>query len=137
MTHPHPDFFARPESRKQITGIIDDKLSRAELTLNGSRYYPVTKLQEHSHAIANAHERHGDVEHTGIEHRRPFSIHTGRSTRENNPLRPHLLDTLKREIIRMNLAIDLRLAHPSRDQLCVLTAKVENENHKEPLAISS
>src|SRR5262249_50335049 len=123
------------EPGKQVAGIVDDELGRAELTAVGSRHHPVAELQEHAHAVANPQERHGHVEHPRVEHRRPLGVHTGRPPGEDDPPRAQLADTVEREVVRVDLAIDLRLAHPPGDQLRVLAAEVEDENHTDgPLA---
>jgi hypothetical protein len=42
-----------------------------------------------------------------------------------------LADAVERHVVGMNFAIDVRFPHPAGDQLRVLAAKVENENHSQ------
>ena len=42
------------------------------------------------------------------------------------------LDALGRQGVRMDLAVDVRLAHPARDQLRVLTPEIEDNDHLFP-----
>src|SRR5690349_21481301 len=79
----------------------------------------------------------------------PWLIHTGsfsprpakmplftssrRSAGQNNSGGIFALDLGQRRSKRQDFTIHLRLAHPPRDQLCVLAAEVENDDHYLPM----
>src|SRR5262249_14126354 len=44
MTHPYPGFLPGQESSEQVTGILDNKLGRAELAPVGLCHHPVSQL---------------------------------------------------------------------------------------------
>src|SRR5262245_48478901 len=129
MTHPHPCFRTSTKTGKQVAVIVHYELCGTKLSLISLANDTASKLVQYVHAITNPQEWHGDVQHSHVEHRCSFGIHTGRSPGENNPFRIQLTDPVKRHIVRMNFAIDMRFAHTASDQLSVLAAKIENENH--------
>ena len=42
----------------------------------------------------------------------------------------HRADLFDREIVRMNFAVDVRLAHAAGDELRVLAAEIQNQDHE-------
>ena len=87
------------------------------------------KLMQDIHAITDAEKRDGYVEHGSIDNGRSSVIHTGRATGQNDALRAHLPNALKRDIVRMDFVVDVCFTNASGDELGVLTAEIKNENH--------
>ena len=79
-------------------------------------------------AVTDAEQRNAGVVDRGIDRRRAVDVHRRRTAREDDRLRlarEHLGD---RHRARDDLAVDVRLADPARDQLRVLRPEVDDEN---------
>ncbi len=80
------------------------------------------------HAVTDAEHRHALRPHGG---RRTWRVAFGdavRAAREHDALRREPADERIVDVVRMNLAVHVRLAQPARDQLRVLRAEVENQD---------
>ncbi len=80
------------------------------------------------HAVADAEHRHAGTPHGA---RRPRRVAVGdavRSARQDDALRRERVDEGIVDVERMDLAIDVQLAQPARDQLRVLRAEIENQD---------
>ena len=64
----------------------------------------------------------------GRRQRRVLVEHRGRPAGQDHAFRPHRREGLVRLLERHDLAIDLLLAHPPRDQLGHLRAEIDDEN---------
>ena len=60
---------------------------------------------------------------------RLFAIYAAWPSRKNNSLWIHFLDLVHAYIIRMNLTIHIAFPYPSGNQLIVLSAKIQYDNH--------
>src|SRR5581483_9661359 len=84
---------------------------------------------QHAHAVADAEERHRQLEQFSGDLRRVFLIHARRTAGENDSLRPERADFFQRQIERADLAINLGLANAASDELRVLGTEIEDEDH--------
>ncbi len=92
-------------------------------------FYRATQLLRHGlHPVADAEHRNAKLEHH--LRRAPFLclVYGIRPTRENDSLRIEVTHELLGDIERMELAIDLLLTHPTRDELGYLRTEIEDEN---------
>src|SRR5688500_13731250 len=80
------------------------------------------------HAVADAEDGHIELEQFLSNQRRLAIVHTGRSSREDNALRPVGLNAREGSRIGKNLGIDVGLSDTAGYQLGVLGAEVEDEN---------
>src|SRR5215470_15814493 len=88
-----------------------------------------TELLGHGlHAVADAEDRHAEIPHRLPDARRPAVIDGSRTAREDDATRGELADESVGNVVRMELAVDVRLAHATRDQLGVLCAEIEDED---------
>ena len=62
--------------------------------------------------------------------RRVGLVKAGRAAGQDDAARMQRANLLEREVIRMYLAIDLGLAHAAGDELRVLTAEIQDEDHE-------
>ena len=103
-------------------------LGVAELAMR-ARLDLAAELHRHrEHAVADA--EHGNAE---LEHRvgrAQLVLLVGRSVaaRQDDPLRRELADERIADVVRMDLAVHVRLAHAPRDQLRDLRAEVEDQD---------
>jgi hypothetical protein len=81
------------------------------------------------HPVTNAEDRDVDPVIKVGSHARSVRIgHTRRTSRKYYTLWPPCIDRLGRQVKRMYLAIDALLAHAPCDQLCILRAKIEDDD---------
>ena len=79
-------------------------------------------------AVADAEHRHaGVIDRLGRE-RRVLVEHRSRPARQDHRLRLHRAEGFLRLLERHDLAIDLFLAHPARDQLGDLRAEIDDQD---------
>ena len=78
-------------------------------------------------SIANAKNRHTQLENTGINFWSFFSIYAVWSTCKNYTFRIFRFDLFKRIGIRNNLAVNSAFSNSSGNQLIVLAAEVNNQ----------
>ncbi len=79
-------------------------------------------------AVTDTEERHARVVHRSVDVGRAGHVHRGRTTRQDDRPRlacQHLRD---RHRARNDLAVDVQLAHTTRDQLRVLRPEVDDED---------
>ncbi len=91
--------------------------------------YRSAKLRGHGlHAVADAKHRNPQLEHFRRRHRRFSGGDRLRTTGEDDTGRAITLEPLVRVVIGKDFAIDARFTYPTRNQLGVLGAKVENQD---------
>ncbi len=100
----------------------------AELA-HAARLDRAAELRRHRlHAVADAEHRHALRPHGGRRARRVAVGHAVRAAREHDALRREAADEIVADVVRMDLAVDVRLAQAARDQLRVLRAEVEDQD---------
>ena len=86
-------------------------------------------LRDHVQAVTDSEHRTAKIEHLVGDIRRILLVETGRSAGKNYPARIHRADFFGREVERMDFAIHVGFAHAARNQLRVLAAEIENQDH--------
>src|SRR6185503_8579628 len=88
------------------------------------------ELRNELHAVADPEDGHAEVEDLGVSGGGAGVGHGARSTREDDPFRLKLAyeGQVGTTGGRVNLAVDVRLADPPRDELGELRAVVEDED---------
>ena len=86
-------------------------------------------LRHGLHAVADAEHRHAELEHR-VRARVPVaSSYADMWLPERMmPFGAEVADELVGDVVRMDLAVDVRFAHAARDQLRVLRAEIEDED---------
>ena len=134
----HPDLLAGadlpyPVEQDAIVFYIDK--GTPELAMVGGFDTPAKLVAHGLLAVADAQHRKAGVENKLRCPWRFLGDHGGRSAREDIGLGPERLDLLDRCVEGHDFAIDTSFADTARDQLCDLTAEIENENtigHRAP-----
>ena len=80
------------------------------------------------HAIANTEHRHTQLEHRLRRARRAALVHRVMAAGQDDGARRELAHERVGNVVRMDLAVDVRFAHAARDELRVLRAEVEDQN---------
>jgi hypothetical protein len=107
--------------------------SRANLGIAELAHAPgldgAAQLRRHRlHAIADTKHRHALRPH-GVGRARRIALgHAVGSAREHDALRREAPHEIIADVVRMNLAVDVRLAQPARDELRVLRAEIEDQD---------
>jgi hypothetical protein len=96
------------------------------------------QLHGHSlHAVADAQHRHAQVPHGLRRAQLVVFIGTGVAAGQDDGLGGELADEVVGDVVRVDLAIDVRLADAAGDQLRDLRAEIKNEDfvvHDGPMA---
>ncbi len=132
----HPDVEQTVPVR--VAAILDagEKLrmsARADLRVAELAHAPgldrAAQLRRHRlHAVADAEHRHALRPH-GVGRARRIALgHAVGPAREHDALRCEAPHEIVADVVRMNLAVDVRLAQPARDELRVLRAEIENQD---------
>ena len=98
------------------------------LALGRRRDLPPREVGDELHPVADAEDRDAELEQLRIGAGRARVEHRVGTARENDPLGGELSHELVIPNGRVDLAIDVRLAHPPRDQLGVLRSVVEDQD---------
>ena len=87
------------------------------------------QLRRHRlHAVADAEHRHALRPDGGRRARRVAVGHAVRPAREHDALRREAPHEVVADVVRMDLAVDVRLAQAARDELRVLRAEIEDQD---------
>ncbi len=89
---------------------------------------PPERQRRQLHAVADAEDRDAQLVDLGRDARRVRVVAGRRPAREDDPARRELADARHRQVERVDLGVDVLLAHPARDELRVLRAEVEDED---------
>src|SRR3990172_2818476 len=99
-----------------VAELADPRALDLATELGGHRLHPVADSE---HRDAELPDRPGGT-------RRFVLVHRGWPAGKDDPARAELADEGVGDVVRMQLAVDVRLAHSARDQLGVLGAEVED-----------
>jgi hypothetical protein len=115
-----------PEAKRKIIGNLDPGMT--EVTRAG-RLGGATQLRRHGlHAVANAQHRHAAVPHRLRRAQLVVLVGAAVAAGQDDPLGTEAADEVVGDVVGMDLAIDVRLAHPARDELRDLRAEIEDED---------
>ncbi len=79
--------------------------------------------------VTDSQNRNARLKYFFLIMRRSFIINAVRPACEDNPFRIHLLYLLKAQRVRMHLTIYIAFSDSARNQLIILSAKVQNDDH--------
>ncbi len=129
VAHPYGVALAlAPDALEQGRLLRHQHLGAAELAVMVALDHAAELRRHRLLAVADAEHRHARLVDGGRRERRVLVEHRSRSAGQDHALRPHRLEGLGRLLERHDLAIDLLLAHPPRDQLGHLRAEIDDEN---------
>jgi hypothetical protein len=129
MAHPHQMLSARrPHALEQPAGCRDLNLGPAEFAGLSGRNPPAQRLHHRLLAIADAKHRHSGRKNVGRQLRALSLGHAGRPAGKDDAPGLQPLQRRRGVVERHHLAIDMRLAHPARDQLGYLAPEVQDQD---------
>ena len=96
--------------------------------LLGSRDLTAQRVRHQLAAVANAQDGNAQPEHRRVNVGRFLQIHAVGAAGENDAHGRKGANLVQGRGIRLDLAVDVLLPHPSGDQLIVLSAKVQNQD---------
>ena len=118
----------RGEAARDADAFVDLDLGRPVFALVCSSR-PCRRAVGHELlAVADAEHRHAELEQARIAARRFGIVDALRATAQDDRGGIELFQRVERQRARVDLAVDVALAHAPRDELRVLRAVVENEN---------
>ncbi len=93
------------------------------------RHDAAPELRGHGlHAVTDAKHRNAQIEHQRIGAGRLLLMDGLVTAGQDDAARCELPDRRRTHVMRVQLAVNPRLAHPARDQLCVLRPEVEDQD---------
>ena len=128
----HPGDALRREAPEQLTVRIEEGLRLAVFPGRvrlGRRDSAPQRVGHELTAIADPQHRHAQVEDLRIAERRILSIDAARSAGEDESDGIHAFEFLQRRGVGLYLAVHPALPDPPGDQLVILTAEIQNDNH--------
>ena len=128
VARPHGDRAVRVESLEQSPALADRDLGASILSLFRGAHFGAEPVCNELHPIADAEHGDAQLEHVGVGGGSARVEHRARSPGQNDPLGVELFDPLDAAGGRVDLAVDVGLAHAARDQLGELRAVIEDEN---------
>ena len=129
MTHPHLQLASfLPDPFEQFSPSSQSQGRHPVLPSLPSNHLSSQEVTHQLHPVTNPQNRNSQVQDRGITMRSFPFVNAGWTSGQNDPLGtkgPHLLHGHR---VGMNLTVDFTLPDPSRNQLGVLGAEIEDEN---------
>ena len=110
-------------------GLIHLHLRLSIFTDRGARHLPAQGIGHQLGTIADPQDRDPHGEDLCRDVGRTFVINTVGTAGEDDPLGSHLPDLLQSHSIRMYLTVNITLPDPAGDQLVILPAKIQDDDH--------
>src|SRR5215475_1528222 len=128
VAHPHRDLAGRQTLEKWTT-CIDQELGMAILSLS-RRGHPTAELMGHQlHTIAYAEDRSLYLKELSADRRGFWLVNAGRPPRKDNAARIEAAQRRLRQVIWVNLAVDMALPDAPCNELGILRTKIEDDDH--------
>ena len=128
MTHPANGLGVH--TGKQFGRSVLDGNFRLAVFTGRSRIHLAAQFMRHQlGAVANAQNRNPQLKEFFTAGSRIFLIHAVGAAGENNALGCHFPDSVQRHGMRVNLTINVIFTHATGNQLIVLTAEIQHQNH--------
>src|SRR5450759_3668971 len=126
VTHPHIRRFFN--AGKDSVLRIDNQLGTSEFSSSGFVNF-TAKLEGHQlKSVTYTQDRYAQVEESFIGNRRVARVDARGPPGEYNALWVKRSNFLERDIVWMDFTIDMKLAHPTGNQLRVLGAIIKDED---------
>ena len=119
VAHPDRQRLRQPAQQRRVAALfapLRDQRGRAELALAARRDAPAQAMRQLLHPVADAQRRQAAVQRPVRRARRVRVMHRRRPARQDDPPRAQPRNLLARRRGRRELAVDIQLAHPPRDQ---------------------
>ncbi len=127
VAHPDRRLLAGPEPAEE-PATLHGHVRPAVLPAARAGHVSAREMGEKLHAVAEAEHRGAEAEQLGIGGGDALAVDRVGPAGEDDPFGVPLADPLHRARRRMDLAVDMGLAHPARDELGVLRAEIDDED---------
>lgn len=124
----HPDGERVGEALEELVARLDRHLGLAVFAPLAGLHLAAQLLAHELHAVADAEDRHAEVEDRAVDAGRARLEDAVRPAREDDALRRVGLRPFRRDVERDDFGIDVLFADAPRDELRVLRAVVENDD---------
>ncbi len=114
-------------SRSVLSRIV--RVRPAVLAALGGDDFAAEDLAAELHAVADAEDRHAEVEDSLVASRGIGLVDAGRPAGEDDALERHLGQLLGGSSGPADAGVDVLLSHPAGDQLAVLAAEIQDGDH--------
>ena len=125
MTHPDHLVVRRLLEERAALGM---ELRAPELGGAGALDPPAEVARHELHPVADAERRDAELPQTGIDLGSVVRVDRGGAAAEHDRARVPCPERLRRRPVRDELGVDAALADPTRDELRVLPAEVDDED---------
>src|SRR3970040_264447 len=127
---PHGDGLPRREPGEQTRAAPDLDFRPAVFSLRGWLHFATGKMGHQLHAVTNAEHRDAKLEKRGIRAGGALVEHRVGAARQDDPFGRRRTDEgqIAAPGGRGDLAVEARVAHPSRDELGELRAVVQDQD---------
>ena len=127
----HPRDALLRQATEETAVSIEPGLRLAVLAcgvLSGSGHFPAEILRHELAAVADAEDWDSEPEDLRIYLRRTFSVHALRAAGEDDADGVKGTDLIHGHCVRLDFAIDIALAHAARNELIILSSKIEDDD---------
>ena len=128
VTVAHPDRLLRGRAGEKLTLVGDHDRRAAVFAAPGVRDDPAQRERHGLESVADAEHGHAGVEQRRVNRRSALGVHARRTARQDDRGRLPREQLFDRRGVRHDLRVDVRLAHPTRDQLRVLGPEIHHED---------
>ena len=129
VAHPDRALAVDEETVEERSRLpLGKQVGMAELALAGRHHLAAEVAGEQLHAVADAEDRHAEFEQLLGDGRGARLVDRLRPAGEDDPLRRKGLDRRQLHVEGMQLAVDVRFAHPPGNELGVLGAEIEDQD---------
>ena len=128
VRHPHRLLRGEVAQQQPLRSRHHGHFRAAELGQPGALDHAAQSLRHRLEAVADAENRDAGVEQRRVDRRRTLGVDGRRAARQDHRGRLSGDDLRDRHRVRDDLAVDVGLAHPARDQLRVLRAEVDHQH---------
>ena len=127
VAHPYLHRRGQPGKQRRLA-VLDGDIGVAVLAPRRRTHLAAQMMHDEVQSVADAQDRHAQIEHFGIGGRRIGVIHRRRPARENHADGLVIADFSERDRARQDDGKYVQLANAPRDQLRILRAKIEDDD---------
>ena len=134
MAHPHGGAVLHVV--EQVGGVIHLQRSLAVFRLTGGRLNSTPQLLNHQlHAVTNPQHRDTEIPYRRITNRCMLCVHRARSTTQDDSLRGHPTQLIRRSAVSDHHRKHLGFSDTTGDQFGILRTKVEDDDGRLTLTV--
>ncbi len=128
VTVAHPDVDLGGQAFEQFVRLADLAGRRPIFATGRVVDFPTERLAGQLHAVANAQHRDAQLKDFGVASGRPGFVNAGRASRQDDAFGSEFSQSLGRNVVPQNLAVNVLFADAPGDQLRVLGTEVQHDD---------